>query len=745
MLKRLVFAGILSVIALGLAAPYIQADSYGQQIRDALQRGLHRKVEIGAVHFNLFTGPGFSVEDVVIYDDPSVGIEPFAHMLELEARVSFSSLLTGRLDFSVLRFVSPSVNIVKPETGAWNIVRLLQDAKTTQYVPEIQVSDGRIYLKTGNVKSTFYIANADITITPSQNSLGLRFAGEPARTDRAARAAGLFTARGTFAGGNLNLDLELEKSPVDELGGLIRGHRLEYHGAVSTRAKLRGPLSKLSVTGSFNLSDVHRWDMMTDHNQSWTVNYKGLLDAGSQQIELATVDSPNRLRLVVAGLKREPWWSVDASVTELAASTLIGVARDMGAPVPKGVEVDGRVVGAVGFDSRSGLEGALSVTKGSVKLQDGPQLKLGGATLMIAGDSFRLAPAALVGEEGQGAQLEGEYNSATRALTATISGQSLRLLSRTAVPLVNRFQGGKWSAALRYRQEDAAPGVWTGSFDVRDTTTRVPGVSQPVRLVTARMEIDGDILKVRQMRALVGGVEIYGSYVYDPVNQHRFDFTAPKAAMADIEVLLAPALRRDEGFFARTLRLRRTALPDWLDHRKAEGLIRIGTLSAGEIVARRVRSRVLWNGGIVQLTGVEGRLDEGSFQGSGVVDITKSEPQYRLQGRAENLAWKSGKVDLAGSLETLGSGLDLLLNLRGEGTFHARGTILSPEQVVRAATGSFGFAVTRTGPQFKLSDVEAALGSERFQGDGMTLADGRLQMELASASRTVRFNVDVAR
>ena len=85
----------------------------------------------------------------------------------------------------------------------------------------------------------------------------------------------------------------------------------------------------------------------------------------------------------------------------------------------------------------------------SVQLQDGPQLKLAEASLFIAGDTFRLAPAALVGEEGQGAQLEGDYNVTTRALNATISGQGLRLLSRAAVPLVNRFQGGKWSAALQ--------------------------------------------------------------------------------------------------------------------------------------------------------------------------------------------------------------------------------------------------------------------------------------------------------
>jgi hypothetical protein len=246
---------------------------------------------------------------------------------------------------------------------------------------------------------------------------------------------------------------------------------------------------------------------------------------------------------------------------------------------------------------------------------------------------------------------------------------------------------------------------------------------------------------------VIGPLEVYGSYAYDPEGQrpHRFDITVPTAAMADVEKLLAPALRRDEGFFARTLRLRRAALPEWLADRKADGFIRVGVLTAGDVTARAIRSRVVWNGGTVQLTGLEGRFEDGSFRGTGVVDITKSEPQYKLRGSIANFAWKSGKVDLDGSVETLGSGLELLLNLRGEGTFEARGVILSPEQVVRTASGGFGLILTAKGPQFKLSDVQASLGSERFTGDGVTLADGRLQMELASANRIVHVNVDVAR
>ena len=176
----------------------------------------------------------------------------------------------------------------------------------------------------------------------------------------ASRASGLFTASGTISENKVDIDLELEKSPVNELGGLFRGQRLEYHGTIASRAKLSGPLANLSVVGSFNLSDVHRWDRMTEHDRSWTVNYKGGVDFANQRIHLATSNSPNNLRLAVSDLMRNPQWSVDMSVNELAATTLVGVARDLGAPVPAGVSVDGRVVGTVGFSSQSGLQGRVA-------------------------------------------------------------------------------------------------------------------------------------------------------------------------------------------------------------------------------------------------------------------------------------------------------------------------------------------------------------------------------------------------
>ncbi|HYO79854.1 MAG TPA: AsmA family protein, partial [Bryobacteraceae bacterium] len=94
-------AALLAFVAAALVAPFIRVDQYKEQIRAGLQRALHRKVDIwGEAHLTLFRGPGFSVEQVVIHDDPALGLEPLASVPELQTTVSLYSLWTGKLEFS---------------------------------------------------------------------------------------------------------------------------------------------------------------------------------------------------------------------------------------------------------------------------------------------------------------------------------------------------------------------------------------------------------------------------------------------------------------------------------------------------------------------------------------------------------------------------------------------------------------------------------------------------------------------
>src|SRR5208283_3458081 len=122
---RLGLSGVVLVVAAGLIAPLVDAHRFGTRVKASLSQALGREVEIGDVHLNLFGGPGFTVDKVVIHEDPAVGLEPFAYVESLAARVSFKSLWTGRLEFSSLTLEDASINLARPAGGHWNFEALL--------------------------------------------------------------------------------------------------------------------------------------------------------------------------------------------------------------------------------------------------------------------------------------------------------------------------------------------------------------------------------------------------------------------------------------------------------------------------------------------------------------------------------------------------------------------------------------------------------------------------------------------
>src|SRR5437763_910755 len=118
-LLRVAFLIVFLLLVVGFIAPLIDAAQYRGRIRDALEASLARKVDFREVHFALFSGLGFSLEAVTIYEDPRHGIEPFAYIPTLQARLRIDKLLLGHIQFSSLRLVEPSLNVVKQNDGTW--------------------------------------------------------------------------------------------------------------------------------------------------------------------------------------------------------------------------------------------------------------------------------------------------------------------------------------------------------------------------------------------------------------------------------------------------------------------------------------------------------------------------------------------------------------------------------------------------------------------------------------------------
>jgi hypothetical protein len=763
-LWRWLLAALLVVVALGLAAPRVSADRFRPRIQAALQAALDRPVHLGAVHWNLFTGPGFTVDDVLIDDELSAGIEPFAHVESMQARIRWTSLFSGNLEFSSLRLDAPNVNVVKTAPGPWNIQPLLDHEPRTgtapRRVPDIQIRGGRIDFKFGDTKSLFYISDADVDVYPDDNGeVVIRFSGAPARTDQASQSFGELSARGLLKPGaagehQLSMGVHLDRTPISEITRLFHGSDLGVHGYVVANARLAGPLSHLDLTGDLNVSDVHRWDLMPAPGEGWALNYRGLLNLTGHHLELASAETPGQPDPVAVAFRLDdylaaPKWSGNLQFRNLPAASLVETARHFGAPLPPGVQVEGQVEGEIGYSSESGAGGSVALSSASVKFpQDGEgqvhSLRIASAQLEISKGNVVLAPADIEMQNGHSAMIEGEYALDNSHRTFRISAGQLaaadtRLFPTEPIPLLDELQQGSWKGWVAYEKTGQDPGVWSGQYDLQNAAIEVPGLASTVRLAAATVAMDAGEIQITRLRGHAGPVKFEGEYRYDAsaARPHRLHLTIAELQLGDIESLLMPALRRNEGFLARAFR-RDQRIPKWLEERNAELNVQISSVLAGDAALGALTARAVWHGPSISVGNLDWRWDAMHATGKASINLAKAEPVYEVSGSVENLDYRNGRLDIDGQLHSSGIGADVLANLRSKGTFEGHGILLGPDADMREVSGAYTVSASSGVPWLLLSNVQVVQGSDTLVGQGSSQPDGHIVLELASGRKQVR-------
>jgi len=757
------------ILLLGVAAPFLSANLFRERIRTALESALHRKVEMGSVHFNLFNGPGFSVEDVLISEDASAGIEPFAHVQSIKARVRISSLFSGKLAFSKLKLVEPSVNLVKTDAGPWNIQAFFPRATSSvsgsasgpgaagmvadlASVPDIEISDGRINFKFGMVKSVFYISNADVSIYPkSDDSVIVDFSGEPARTDTGAQGFGRFSAKGLVhrpesGPDQVDMALHLERSALSELVRLFSVRDLGVHGFVSSNATFSGTTDHIAINGDLKVSGLHRWDLMPADNEGFTLKYSGALEMRSQKLELATITAPEEkipvaLRFRAADFISAPRVAATMILRDLPAASLVGTARHFGAALPADIVVDGKVNGAIGFSYPEGLQGELGISRASFTLPSEGSARIESATIVIADRKLAMEPSEVTLADGGSARIEAHYDADAQRFTAQIDGKRLkvadlksgpgRLIAGDSIPIMDNLLEGTLEGGFRYEQHEGAAGQWSGTFDVQNALLDLPGISAPLHVNVASMVLDAGKIEVSNLRGRVGSIPILADYRFDAAGgPHFMRLTLPEVELAAIERLLLPTLYRNQGILA-NLRLRRAQIPDWLKDRDIEGSIQIKRLRRDGAPVCAFKARLAWTGTTAELNNASCVEDDMSAQGRIVVNLGGRVPQYHLAGQVQNLDYHEGRLDLTGQFDSSGLGRELLINASSKGSFTGRDLRLSPDMSMRDITGVFDLG----GLGMSLTKIQANDGVDTFTGQGSSLADGHFVLELITSAR----------
>ena len=746
------------LLAVGIAAPYINAGQYGERLRRSLERALGRHVEFrGKVQFSLFAG-GFTVEEVVIDEDPSIGLEQLAHMQSISVRPAILPLLAGRFQIASIRLDGADVNLTKSgpaeEWGRWNFASIISRS-VMHTTPALHVRNGRINFKFGDRKTVFYLLDTDLDISPPSSSgrgWEIDCTAKAARTDRPAQGLGAFRLSGRWyiEPERVDLNLELERARLEEIVALFQGQTGGVYGNVTSRLHLAGPINQIGIVGRLRVGDVYRWDLLPPGGNGWPLDIRGRLDLVSQRIELesASAGNPSQplwVKFRASDYLSQPHWAVGLNWNHFPVVPLMQVAEHMGVHFPEGVTLGGFIDGAIGYSGHGVLQGTLAFHEASLAIPDSPPMRFEQAQVVLGQRHVRLAPALVRTGDGGEAKVEADYALDNNTLDLAISTDAMKVsslraqVSLAAVPWMEQLRAGEWKGTLRYHREPAKAD-WAGDLEVTGAEVSVPGLATPIELTAAHASIDGPRVTIDHLRGRAGKLLFGGDYRYDPAAPHseRVHLRAAHWDAADVESELLPTLRRSRSLLARALG--RNALPDWLRQRSTDGTVQIDRLLVGGVAVENVRARVLWNAARLELDNLQAGVGNAAVSGRLAVNLRGQRPVYTLTGRVAGLNWQAGKIDAEGTLETSGFGTQLLANLTSDGTFTANGLDFGPPGPFRAAAGGYSLVWSQGIPRLKLSALNLRTEDDTFTGHGATQDDGKLVVVLTNGARQMRMS-----
>jgi hypothetical protein len=763
MRKRIlkIAGGALGVLLVaGLLVPYINADQYGQRLKWSVERALGRRVELGKVRFSLFSGPGFSVDSVKIFEDPTIGIEPIAYVQDpgtLEVVPSIWSLLGGKFVIASIRLDGASINLTKSgpasEPGRWNFASFVNPSVMSQ-VPAIHVRNSRINFKFGDTKSVFYLTNTDLDISPvRKGGWSVRCTAMPARTDRAAQGLGSVTVKGHWYVNpeRLDLNVEVDRTGLGDMTALLRGQSGAVHGTFTSQLHMGGPLNNIGIQGRLNVEDVHRWDLLPPQGQGWPFDVRGRLDLIGQQLELQSSSANNAtpplsIRFRASDYLSKPHWAVALNWNRFPVDPLMQLAADMGAQFPPKLKLSGTMDGAIGYSGEGSFQGELAFHDTAVTIPDSPPVRFDQAYVVVDHGRVRLSPALVRTADQDQAQVEADYFVGSETFDLSIHTEAMKVASLraqvalAAVPWLEQVQSGQWSGDLHYRYEPGKAG-WTGQLDLTGAQIPVPGMADPIQLASGHAQIDGARVVLDHLNAQAGKVAFTGEYRYEPgmARPHRVRLRLEKLDAEELEAELMPTLQRNTSLIARALG--RAGLPDWLKQRGVDGTLQVDDLLVAGAHIGKLRARLLWDAARVELDGLQASLDLAAITGKLAISLRGARPSYKWTGKVKGLNWQSGRVDAEGTLDTSGLGAQLLANLKVEGTFSGSALDFGTPAPWRNVSGSYNMAWS---PRLRLTGLNLRMEDENYTGRGGAQDDGRLVILLTSGAKQMRMSGTLA-
>jgi AsmA protein len=381
--RRLVYVALvlLVVAALIFGPPLVNISRFQRRIATAIGNSLGRPVHLDRVSLTVLPLPGFTIENLVVGEDPAFGSEPIIRANEVHASVRISSLWRRQIEFSNISFTEPSVNLVHTSDGRWNIEGILLQASRIEAAPTaqrkagpaprfpyIEATGARLNFKQDAEKLPFSLVDSQFSLwLPDPHQWHFRLKARPTRTDASVSDTGTIELESTLSAASatsqipINLQGQWRDAPLGEASRVLFGHDAGWRGDMNLSANIRGTLGESAVTTRLRLTGTRRADFVPDQPlnaeaecfATATHVFHTFEDVRCSWPPAATANAPTiALTGSIPDVRNPSEARLQVGTSGLPASTLVSWLRIASPHVPDGLAATGTFSGSLSYDGK---------------------------------------------------------------------------------------------------------------------------------------------------------------------------------------------------------------------------------------------------------------------------------------------------------------------------------------------------------------------------------------------------------
>jgi hypothetical protein len=339
------------------------------RIAGSIGAALGRRVELQNVRLRLLPRPGFELDGLIIYDDPSFSAEPMVRADEVSAPLRLTSLLRGRLEIATLSATEPSINLVRDSQGRWNLSALLERsaqipaAPTAKRVsemrpafPYLEATHARINFKIGQEKTPYALSDADVALwQQSDNAWGARLQARPVRTEFNLTDTGLLRVDATWQRAAhlsetpLRATISWHKGQLGQISKLFSARDRGWRGGVTLNLNLSGTPQALLMRSQIVVDDFRRYDI-AGANVRLSTECSANYNAAEREFKDLSCESPigegfARLRGSIAPFGRDFPYDLTLSAEKVPLAPVLRVVHESKQSLPADLAASGNLNG----------------------------------------------------------------------------------------------------------------------------------------------------------------------------------------------------------------------------------------------------------------------------------------------------------------------------------------------------------------------------------------------------------------